>query len=123
MRSETIQRPDGSVQTVTTVALLDPASGRPIAPGSLGRAATIVNQLTGVSAAYGVFTAAACARMDIVNNTGVTIEYRRDGAGATMRIPDGSSRLIEGITNASQIGIRRTDQSATQVTVDAELFS
>jgi hypothetical protein len=60
--------------------------------------------------------------MDITNNTGVIVEYRRGAAGVAMEIPTGVTRLIVGITNANQIDVRRTDTSNTQVIVKAELF-
>jgi len=65
----------------------------------------------------------ACESVDICNNTGTTIEYRRNGAGSAMQIPDGATRLIVAITNTNEISIRRTDTSNTQVTVTCEAFS
>jgi hypothetical protein len=65
----------------------------------------------------------ACESVDICNNTGTTIEYRRNGLGSAMQIPDGATRLIVAITNTNEISIRRTDTSNTQVTVTCEAFS
>lgn len=61
-----------------------------------------------------------CKSLDIVNNSGTTIEYRRNGAGLGMPIPDGGSRLVIGISNSNQISVRRKDIGNTQVTVYAE---
>lgn len=61
--------------------------------------------------------------MDIVNNSGTDIEYRRGGSGKSITVPDGSSRLVLGVGRASDISIKRADGSATQVTVTAEAFS
>lgn len=63
-----------------------------------------------------------CTRLDIVNNTGAMISYRRNGTGPTIELPDGASRLVLGITNANQIQVRRADSVATQVAVKAEAF-
>lgn len=79
-------------------------------------------QTAAIGSNWGTFNSAVCDQLDIVNNTGTTIEYRRGGAGSTMQIRDGSSRLVIGITNANQIDVRRVDQSNTQVTVSAEAF-
>lgn len=66
------------------------------------------------------FASNDCRALDIVNTTGTTIEYRRNGAGTAMPIPDGSSRLVIGITNANQVSVRRKDLAVTQVTAHAE---
>lgn len=71
---------------------------------------------------FTAFAAQACVALDIVNNTGVTIEYRRGGAGTAMQIPSGAARMVIGITNANQIDVRRTDASNTPVTLQAEAF-
>lgn len=75
---------------------------------------------TGTS--YVAFASQACTSLDIVNNSGTTIEYRRGAAGTAMQIPSGAARMIIGITNANQIDIRRTDTSNTQVAIQAEAF-
>jgi hypothetical protein len=79
-------------------------------------------QTAATGANYTAFGAAACVGLDLVNNSGTAIEYRRGAAGTSFVIPDGASRFIEGITNASQIDVRRVDQSNTQVTLSAERF-
>lgn len=72
---------------------------------------------------YTAFANTPCIALDIVNNTGTTIEYRRGATGTAMQIPTGSARMVIGITNANQIDIRRTDASNTQVTLQAEAFT
>lgn len=69
------------------------------------------------------FASAACDALDLINNTGVTVEYRRGGAGSTVPVPTGASRLIVGIANANEIGVRRVDVSNTQVVVQAEALT
>ena len=65
----------------------------------------------------------ACVALDIVNNTGTTIEYRRGAAGTAMQIPADSARMVIAITNANQIEVRRTDVGTTRVTLQAEAFT
>jgi hypothetical protein len=65
----------------------------------------------------------ACTVLDLFNNTGTDIEYRRGGAGVAITVADGLSRQVRGITNANEIEVRRVDLSATQVTIPAEFYS
>lgn len=58
--------------------------------------------------------------MDIVNDTGVDIEYRRKGSESTIAIPDGSTRLLLGVGDVSDIEVKAVDDSV--VTVKAEAF-
>ena len=82
---------------------------------------TIVAATTNATgSSWTAFSSQACDALDLLNNTGVTIEYRRGAAGTAMQVPTGTSRLIIGITNASAIDVRRVDQSNTQVAVQAE---
>lgn len=64
-----------------------------------------------------------CNALDLVNNTGTAIEYRRGGAGNTIPLPDRSSRLIVAITNTNQLQIRRVDQSNATVTITGEAIT
>lgn len=79
-------------------------------------------QTQAIGTSWTAFASQACIALDIVNNTGTTIEYRRGAAGTAMQIPTGAARMVIGITNANQIDLRRTDTSNTQVTVQAEAF-
>jgi hypothetical protein len=72
---------------------------------------------------FTAFSSQACNMIDINNTSSVAIEYRRNGAGNTMTILSGSSRLVNGISNASDISIRRVDTSNTQITISAEAYS
>lgn len=58
---------------------------------------------------YRIFPNIACTSLDIVNATGAELDYRFNGAGATRKIMPWQSFLIEGITNANQVGMRRSD--------------
>lgn len=71
-----------------------------------------------------------CVAVDIVNNTGTEIEYRRGAGSAAMPIRDGQARLVfvgrdagQVIGMASRISVRRADQLNTQVTLTAEALS
>lgn len=95
------------------------ASGLPVA--------SVVNIITVSTAAAGAnwtaFAAGACDMVDIVNNTGVDIEYRRNNAGSAITVPDHTTRMVTGITDANQISVRRVDQSNVQVTLTAEAIT
>lgn len=69
--------------------------------------------------AYQAFPAQACEAVDVTNDTGVAIEYVRNGAGNPYPIPNGAARLITGITNASQISFR-VKGTASAVVVSGE---
>ncbi|MET3512739.1 hypothetical protein ABIC63_000504 [Pseudacidovorax sp. 1753] len=86
--------------TVTSISVSTPAAG---------------------GSGFATFPAQACTALEIINtrSDAVDIEYNR-GSGPSVPIPAGYTRLIDGITNASQIGVRRRDQVATAVTVIAE---
>lgn len=59
-----------------------------------------------------------CKSLMIVNDTGQDLEYRQDGAGVAVPIFDRDRDYIGGITNASQIAVRRKDV-ASELTVKA----
>lgn len=83
--------------------------------------ATIITvQSASSGTGWAAFPSTTCDTLDIVNNTGTDIEYRRGGAGYSITIPDGSARAVTALTNASEIEVRRVDQSTTQVTLTAE---
>lgn len=86
--------------------------------------ATILSQATNATGTnFQAFASQACTRLDILNFSGTDIEYRRGGAGNTIKIPNNSSRLIVAIANANEISIRRVDQSNTQVAITAEAIA
>lgn len=84
---------------------------------------TIVSLTTSATGTtYTAFGSQACEQLDIVNTAvaAVDIEVRRGGSGYTIVVPAGSSRMFVGIANASDLQVRRLDQSNTQVTFTAE---
>ena len=84
---------------------------------------TIINLTTSsAGTAFTVFASLACEILEVVNDTGTDLEYRRGGSGLSMIIPTGQTRQILGITNANQIIFKRKDGATTQVIVRAEAF-
>lgn len=82
--------------------------------------ATATTNATGTN--WQAFASSACSVMYLTNNTGVTVEIRRGAGGSVMQIPTGTVGYpIYGITNASDVDVRRVDQSNTTVTVHADL--
>lgn len=69
--------------------------------------------------AWVAFPAQACERLVVVNTIGVAIEVRQGGAGVALPIPDGSGFTFEGITNASDLSLRRIDLDTKIETVFA----
>lgn len=102
-----------------------PVDGSESAGGGVVYASAVIVSAT--TAATGsnwtAYGSNVCNALDLVNNTGTAIEYRRGGAGNTIPLPDRSSRLIVGITNTNQIEIRRVDQSNSTVTVTGEAIT
>lgn len=60
--------------------------------------------------------AQACHQVTFVNNTGTTLEFRQNG-GSAVPIFVGVPFVVYGIKDASQLSVRRVDQSNTQVTL------
>jgi hypothetical protein len=90
----------------------------------LASSAIIVSIQTSTTGSNWVsFSSQACNALDIVNVSGFTIEYRRGGTGDSIPIPTGSARLVVGITNASDISLRRVDLSNTQITITSEALT
>lgn len=92
--------------------------------GIVYTSATIITATTsGTGSTWVTLGSQACNALDLVNNTGTAIEYRRGGAGNSIPLPDRSSRLIVAITNCNQISIRRVDQSNATVTITGEAIT
>lgn len=72
---------------------------------------------------YVAFADKECDALDIVNHSNQNIVYVRNGTGDAMVILSKTSRIVVGISNASEISIRREDLNATPVTVSAEAMT
>jgi hypothetical protein len=70
-------------------------------------------------ATYVAFASALCTQLTLVNTTGTALEVQQDAAGTGLPIPDGVIYTFYGLTNASQLGVRRLDQAVTPVTAKA----
>lgn len=84
---------------------------------------TIVSlQTNATGTTYNAFASQACEQLDIVNTQfgAVDLEVRRGASGNTIIVPGGSSRMFIGITDASDLQVRRRDTSNTQVTFTGE---
>lgn len=66
-----------------------------------------------------------CAQISIYNGTGVELQFGYAVAGdasptgQTFEVPDGASFGFRGLKHSTQLLVRRTDQSNTQVTFKA----
>ena len=76
-------------------------------------------QTSATGATYVAFASRNCRQLCIVNNSGADIEFRQGATGVAIAVLSGQSFPIFGLSNASQIDLRRVDQSNSQVTVTA----
>lgn len=84
---------------------------------------TITNLTTAADGTtFTAFASLACEYLDVFNDTGTDLEYRRGTTGLTMIIPAGEQRKIYGLTNANGIQFKRKDSAVTQVIVRAEAY-
>jgi hypothetical protein len=78
---------------------------------------SVTTSATGTN--WTAFASQACKQLTICNDTGTNLEFRQGGAGAGMRVLDGTYYTFFGLTNANQLEVRRVDTSNTQVTATA----
>ncbi|HYX00873.1 MAG TPA: hypothetical protein VE963_02225 [Reyranella sp.] len=74
-------------------------------------------QTAATGANYTQLGAQRCSQVSIMNNAGTAIGVRQDGAGAEVPVFDQSYFTFFGLGDASQLSVRRVDQSNAQVTV------
>jgi hypothetical protein len=78
---------------------------------------------------WAAFASHTCSALDIINqsaeasNVAVPLRVRLGGAGDWFPLPAGSSYMVTGITNASQVEVQRNDLENTQVTVRAVAYA
>ena len=65
---------------------------------------------------YTTLTDQICGSVTIVNDTGTSLDVTKDGGTTKMVVPTGAAYCVKYIENANQVSVRRTDNSATQVT-------
>lgn len=76
---------------------------------------SVTTTATAADSTFAVFSSQACTELELENDTGVALEYQRNGAGEIVVIRAGQARRIVGITNANQIGVRRVDWATTVI--------
>jgi hypothetical protein len=77
-------------------------------------------QTNATGANWVAFPSNRCRRLTICNDTTTAIEFRQGTTpGVAITIEDKTQFVIEGLSNANQIEVRRKDVGATQVTVKA----
>lgn len=67
------------------------------------------SSVTPTDATFAVFPAQECTELEVFNDARVPIEFQRNGAGAVITLLANQRRRFVGITNANQIGFRRSD--------------
>jgi hypothetical protein len=128
----TVSLPTGAASETTLAAASAklPASLGPKAGGAslsvveaTPTTVTIVGlQTNATGTTFNAFGSQACQMLDIVNTApaAVDLEVRRGGSGNTIVVPAGSSRMFVGLANASDLQVRRLDQSNSQVVFTGE---
>lgn len=99
------------------IAVLD-NSKYPVIP-SMTTGGNVSAQTNATGTSYTAFGSQALKQLTVSNQTGVTLEFQQGASGVGFQVPTGAFYTFFGITNANQIGVRRVDQSSTQVTVTA----
>lgn len=97
----------------STTQKYEAATSATFGGGSATSSGFAYKQFSGATLA--VLDTQAATSLNILNNTGTDIEIWK--SGAFIVIPNGVSILVNFITNANQISVRRKDLSATIVTL------
>lgn len=63
-------------------------------------------------AGFTTLTSQPATAVELVNNTGVSLDVQRVGSGGFVPLPTGSFQTIPVVANASEISVRRTDNGA-----------
>lgn len=71
------------------------------------------------AAAYVPFPAQACKYLLVVNDTDTTVLLRQGPSGVGLPLLAQDKHLLEGITDAAQVAVRRKDGGATAITIQA----
>ncbi len=93
-------------------------------PDTFGTVAVDTVTTANPGSGWTVLASHACLAIDLSNELNIVdVEYRRNAAGETYPLLAGMGRVIEGITNSNQIGIRRIDQSNSQISLKYEYLN
>jgi len=116
-----------SNKSIFEVVVLGAANGAPISSStpltvvpklSLGGNLSLTTN-TANGSTYTSFANQACAQLTVSNDSTVNLDVQQDGAGAAFKVQAGTYYTFFGITNANQIGVRRSDVANTSTTVTA----
>lgn len=108
-----------------------PTLGPKAAAGSVSTVDALVSavfmsvQTSATGATFVALGAQACTTLEVKNTRpgAADIEVRRGASGATVCVPAGAADVFSGITDASDLQVRRWDQINTQVTISWEARS
>lgn len=94
-------------------------AGVPVEPrlGSGGNTHAVTSGSNGASYVY--YPAQVCCQLTIGNHSGTDVECQQDGIGDGFPVFNNTYFTFYGITDASRIGVRRFDQTASPVSVAA----
>lgn len=111
---DSVDIPATNGPTAAALAAKAPLVNGAVPPSYLPRVQTAVtlSATTSVTPTDGTFAALpaqACTEVEVFNDQGIPVEYRRGGAGNVVTLLAGQRRRIVGITDASQISFRRSD--------------
>lgn len=100
------------------VVIASDQSAIPVVPTlSSGGNLSATTAATGTN--WTAFGSQSLRQLTISNQTGATLEFRQGGAGVGFQVPTANFYTFFGLTNASQIEVRRVDTANTQVTITA----
>jgi len=85
----------------------------------LGSGGNISVTTAAVGVNFSVFAPQVACQVTIANNTGTAVEVQQDGVGVAYPVFSGTYFTFYSLHNVSQLGVRRIDQSGSQVTVNA----
>lgn len=83
--------------------------------------ASIASVTAGTGTAFALFPTAPAKRVWVGNNSGTVLEVRRGGSGAAYPIQSAAEHVFKVSANANELGIRRVDQGATEVTAELDI--
>lgn len=94
-----------------------PVNGNGFITNSATQGGNLSVQTSATGATWVALSSQSAFKATLSNQSGTTIEVRQGGAGVGFPVPTGQLYEFEGISNTSDLEIRRVDTSNTQVTV------
>lgn len=82
-----------------------------------GNLAVTTNNVTGST--YTAFTSQPCSQLTISNDSTVNLDILQGGAGVPFKVISGTYYTVFGLNDANQISARRSDVSASAITISA----